>query len=268
MNLINQTFNELKERNQTAFIPFITVGDPDLQTTIEILHELQNAGASIIELGAPYSDPLADGPVIQRAAMRALEHGVTIFDVFNVAKEARKAGIHVPFVLFTYYNPLFQIGFDRAFSLMKDSGINGVIIPDLPIEESTTVTSFCSTSQIHYIPLVAPTSKERIKQIVKKATGFIYCVSSLGVTGVRKELQEGIEDLISLIKQSTDLPIVIGFGISNRDQYQRVSNLCNGVVVGSAIVQVIEESLPLLCKMDTRLLGLKEIRNAVNNFLE
>ncbi len=268
MNLIDQTFNDLREKKQTAFIPFITVGDPNLQTTIEILRELQNAGASIIELGVPYSDPLADGPVIQRASQRALENGVTILDVFNVAKEARKAGIHVPFVLFTYYNPLFQIGFDTAFSLMKTSGINGVIIPDLPIEESTTICSFCLTFDIHYIPLVALTSKDRIQQIVRKAKGFIYCVSSLGVTGTRTELHEGIGNLISSIKNSTDLPIAVGFGISHRDQYQKISELCDGVVVGSAIVEIIEENLLLLDKMDTSSLGLKKIHDFVTEFLE
>lgn len=267
MNLIDQTLNDLIERNQTAFIPFITVGDPNLQTTIEILRELQNAGASIIELGVPYSDPLADGPIIQRAAKRALENEVTIIDVFHVAKEAREAGIHVPFVLFTYYNPLFQIGFDRAFSLMKSGGINGVIIPDLPTEESSTVCSFCSAFDIHYIPLVAPTSNDRIQQIVKKATGFVYCVSSLGVTGVRTELHKGIENLIFSIKNSTDLPIVVGFGISNRDQYQKISELCDGVVVGSAVVQVIEENLQLLDKEDTHSLGLQEINDFVTRLL-
>lgn len=268
MNLIAQTFNELKKKNQTAFIPFITVGECDLQTTIEILRELQNAGASIIELGVPYSDPLADGPVIQRAAKRALEHGTTIFDVFNVAKEARKAGIRVPFILFTYYNPLLRIGFDTAFSLMKKSGINGVIVPDLPVEESEPICSFCATYQIGFIPLVAPTSKSRIEQIVKQATGFIYCVSSLGVTGVRQEFHKGIEELISSIRNSTDLPIAVGFGISNRKQFQKISELCDGGVVGSAIVQVIEDNLQLLTEVDNRSLGLKEIYDFANDFLD
>lgn len=263
MKKIEQVFSQLKKDNRTAFIPFVTVGDPDIPTTLEILHELQDAGANMIELGVPYSDPLADGPVIQRATERALEHHVTILDAIRVAKKSRESNIHLPLILFTYYNPLLQIGLDTAFSLMKDSDINGIIVPDLPVEESEKVRSCCEKYHIDYIPLIAPTSKDRIDFIVNKASGFIYCISSLGVTGKRNNFHHGIEEFISSVRQSTTLPVVVGFGISNADQYQRFSEVCDGVVVGSAIVHTIEENINLLGNNDSRSQGLKKINEFV-----
>lgn len=268
MNRMDQRFHKLKKTNKTAFIPFITVGDPDLTTTLAILYKLQSAGADMIELGVPYSDPLADGPVIQKASERALRNGITILDVIHLAKQARTSGIHIPLILFTYYNPLLQAGFDTAFSLMKENEINGVIIPDLPVEESGIVCSFCTKYQIHYIPLVAPTSKDRIHRIVNQATGFVYCVSSLGVTGQRTEFYDGIETFITSVKEITSLPVAVGFGISKPDQFKQLSLICDGVVVGSAIVQQIEENLDLLQDINTRPQGLEKISEFVADLIK
>lgn len=267
MNKIEKTFVELKKKKQTAFIPFVTVGDPDLHTTLDILNELQKAGANLIELGVPYSDPLADGPVIQRATERALKNKITILDVMMLAKRAREANIDIPFILFTYYNPLLQLGFDYLFKIMKESGINGLIIPDLPVEESEHVRFFCRKYEIAFIPLVAPTSKERIGMIVQHAAGFIYCVSSLGVTGQRNSFYDGMEQFIASVKKETSLPIVVGFGISNRDHVKQFSNLCDGVIVGSAIVQKIEENLDLFKNVETHSYGVERIAQFVSSLV-
>ncbi|WP_028561281.1 tryptophan synthase subunit alpha [Paenibacillus pinihumi] len=263
MNLIDQTFAALREQEKTALIPFLTVGDPDAATTIEIIRQLEEAGADMIELGVPYSDPLADGPVIQRASGRALRHGITITECIQVAEDARKAGIKLPFVLFTYYNPVFQMGLENFFELIGRKEISGLIIPDLPIEEDGELRAMAEAANIHLIPLVAPTSKERIARITGLARGFIYCVSSLGVTGVRSDFHSGIDTFLSDVRQSTELPIAIGFGISSREHVERFSKQCDGVVVGSAIVRKIEDTLPLLQDAGRRKEGLEQIRQFV-----
>ncbi len=263
MNHIDQTFAALKEQGKTALMPFLTVGDPDAQTTIEIIRKLEEAGADILELGVPYSDPLADGPVIQRASGRALEHGITITECIQVAADARAAGVKLPFILFTYYNPVFQLGLKPFFELLRGKGISGLIIPDLPLEEDEELRAMAEQENIHLIPLVAPTSRERIAQITGRARGFIYCVSSLGVTGVRSDFHAGIDSFLNDVRQSTDLPIAIGFGISSREHVERFSQQCDGVVVGSAIVKRIEEALPLLESPDQREQGLEQIREFV-----
>ncbi|MGN7164698.1 tryptophan synthase subunit alpha [Paenibacillus cellulositrophicus] len=263
MNLMDQTFARLKQENQTALIPFLTIGDPDPDTSVEIIAGLEAAGADMIELGVPYSDPLADGPVIQRASERALKHQVTIKTCMETAVRARKAGVKLPFILFTYYNPVLQFGLDRFFEEVKANDISGIIIPDLPIEESADVRARAERSDIHVVPLVAPTSHERIKSIVEGARGFIYCVSSLGVTGERASFHEGVEDFIASVKKYTDIPVAIGFGISNREQAVRFSRICDGVVVGSAIVRKVEEAIPLLQGGDTHEQGLLQIREFV-----
>ncbi|MBP1994736.1 tryptophan synthase subunit alpha [Paenibacillus eucommiae] len=246
MNLIDQRFAELKERGETALIPFLTVGDPSLDATLEIILEMEKAGASLLELGVPYSDPLADGPVIQRSSERALKHRITILDVIEIARKARNRGSKLPFILFTYYNPVLQMGLERIFKQMSESEISGVIIPDLPLEEDKEVRAIAAKYGIHLIPLVAPTSNDRIKRIASSASGFVYCVSSLGVTGVRSEFFGGINDFIATVKEATSLPIAVGFGISSREQVARFEGACDGVVVGSAIVRTIEQVLPLL----------------------
>lgn len=263
LNLMDLAFERLKSENQTALIPFLTIGDPDIETSIEIILELEAAGADVIELGVPYSDPLADGPVIQRASERALKQHITIRTCMEAARRAREAGSKLPFVLFTYYNPVLQTGFETFFELLKEHDISGIIIPDLPIEESEEIRAYADKANIHLIPLVAPTSKTRIENIVKKARGFIYCVSSLGVTGERSSFHQEVEAFIDTVKSYTRLPVAVGFGISSREHVERFSKLCDGVVVGSAIVRQIETSIPLLTDPTTKQEGLLQIRNFV-----
>ncbi|MFF2887582.1 tryptophan synthase subunit alpha [Paenibacillus sp. NPDC057967] len=265
MNLIDQSFAKLKAEGRTALIPFLTVGDPDLPTTLAIIKELEQSGADMIELGVPYSDPLADGPVIQRASERALRSQITILDCIDLAAQARAEGVKIPLILFTYYNPVLQFGLEPFFELVKSKGISGLIIPDLPIEEDEEVRALSEAHQIHLIPLVAPTSNDRVARISRKARGFVYCVSSLGVTGVRSDFHTGIDDFLATVRASTDLPIGIGFGISSREQVERFERQCDAVIVGSAIVRKIEEALPLLEKEETRAQGLAEVGKFVSS---
>lgn len=263
MNRIDAKFAELKTQNRTAFIPFITVGDPSLSLSVEIILELERGGADIVELGVPYSDPLADGPVIQASSERALRHSITILDCIETAKQARNAGSQLPFILFTYFNPVLQIGVERIFKLIKDSDIAGIIIPDLPHEEDAEVKAIAKENNIHLIPLVAPTSNSRIAKIVSNASGFIYCVSSLGVTGARSELHSGIQEFIKEVRSNTDLPVAVGFGISSRDQVAALEPMCDGVIVGSALVRHIHEQRDSLLSEADKPQGLLQISKFV-----
>lgn len=263
-NLIDIAFARLKEEGKTALMPFVTMGDPDLATSVAIIQTLEKAGADMIELGVPYSDPLADGPVIQRASERALlNNSITLKDCILIAEQAREAGVKIPFVLFSYYNPVFQFGLEAFFELVQSKGISGLIIPDLPMEEDEEVRALAEAANVHLIPLVAPTSKERVTRIARKAKGFVYCVSSLGVTGVRADFHTGIDDFLTTVREATDLPIAVGFGISNREQVARFEKQCDGVIVGSAIVRTIEDAIPLLKDPDNREAGLKKIGDFV-----
>jgi tryptophan synthase alpha chain len=264
MNLIDQTFSRLRASGQTALMPFITMGDPDLPTTIEIMKELQSAGADMLELGIPYSDPLADGPVIQASSQRALQHRIHLLDCLGTAKAAREAGVTIPLILFTYYNPVLQMGLERAFSLIEHNGFSGAIIPDLPIEEDKDAKRLAERHHIHLIPLVAPTSQARIQQIASQAKGFVYCVSSLGVTGVRSDFHAEIDEFLATVKRAAgEVPIAIGFGISTHEQVVRFAASCDGVIVGSAIVRIIGDAGPLLADPARRAEGLKQIGDFV-----
>lgn len=262
-NRIDATFASLKEQGKTALIPFLTMGDPDLATSIDIIEAMEQAGADMIELGVPYSDPLADGPVIQRASERALVHHVTIETVMQTASEARARGIQLPFILFTYYNPVLQFGLERFFAEVAANEISGLIIPDLPLEEDGEVRDMAEKANVHLIPLIAPTSNDRVKRISARARGFVYCVSSLGVTGERADFHQGIDTFLATVREATTTPIAVGFGISNREQIDRFSKQADGVIVGSAIVRTIEDALPLLKNADTKAAGLANIRNFV-----
>ncbi|WP_127530742.1 tryptophan synthase subunit alpha [Paenibacillus kobensis] len=266
MNLIDAAFARVKEQGGTALIPYLTIGDPDLETSVQIIKKMEQVGADIIELGVPYSDPLADGPVIQRASERALAaKQVSILSVMNVAEQARAEGVKLPFILFTYFNPVLQLGLERFFELCLDKGISGLIIPDLPIEEDAEVREMAEEANIHLIPLVAPTSKERVARISSKARGFVYCVSSLGVTGVRSDFHSGIDEFLEDVRRSATVPIAVGFGISSRDQVERFAKQADGVIVGSAIVRKIEEVLPKLNSAAEREAALDEIGQFVGN---
>lgn len=267
-NRIDLKFAEMRERKEPAFIPFLTVGDPDLATTVDIILELEKAGAAMVELGVPYSDPLADGPVIQRSSERALKaNQVTIRDVIGVARQARERGCELPFILFTYFNPVLQLGLEPMMKLLQENGISGMIIPDLPMEEDDEVRQLAKRYELHLIPLVAPTSNERIRRIAERASGFVYCVSSLGVTGTRSQFHSGVDDFLRTVKDSTSLPIAIGFGISKREQVERFAEVCDGIVVGSALVLKIEEALPLLREESSKAKGLLQIREFVRELI-
>ncbi|BBI33211.1 tryptophan synthase subunit alpha [Cohnella abietis] len=245
-NAIDVVFAELKAKGETALMPFMTMGDPDLETSVALVQAAEAAGAHMIELGVPYSDPLADGPVIQRASERALKNKISLTDCMTVASKARQLGVKMPFILFSYFNPALQLGLERFFDLLKEHGFSGVIIPDLPLEEDSEARALAEASGIHLIPLVAPTSEARIERIASQAKGFVYCVSSLGVTGVRSTFHEGIDSFLSTVRRAASVPICVGFGISSRDHAERFAGQCDGVIVGSAIVRQVEDALPLL----------------------
>jgi len=219
----------------------------------------------MIELGIPYSDPLADGPVIQRASERALRNRISLLDCMSVASKARERGVKLPFILFTYFNPVLQLGLERYFELLKEHGFSGMIIPDLPLEEDGEVRALAEASGIHLIPLVAPTSEARVERIAARAQGFVYCVSSLGVTGVRSSFHEGIDSFLASVRKAASVPICVGFGISNREQAERFAGQCDGVIVGSAIVRQVEEALPLLTSEQAgeRERGLASVRDFI-----
>jgi tryptophan synthase alpha chain len=240
VNRIDGKFNYLKKAGQKALITFITVGDPDPETTGELVVAMERAGADIVELGIPYSDPLADGPVIQRASDRALKAGTKIATCMQTAKSIReKCGI--PLVFLVYYNSVFNYGPEKFAIDARNAGIDGIIIPDLPVEERNETAAIASSCGIHLIPLVAPTSHERIKNIVEGAGGFVYCISSKGVTGVREDIETDIKAYMEEVSRYTALPRALGFGISGPDMAKRFRDCCEGLIVGSAIVRLIEQ---------------------------
>ena len=226
--------------NGKAFIPFITCGDPDLETSAKIVREAVANGADLIELGIPFSDPTAEGPVIQGANIRALKGGVTTDKVFDLVRELRK-DVTVPMVFMTYSNVVFSYGADKFISTCKEIGINGLILPDLPYEEKEEFLPQCKKYGVDLIPLIAPTSENRITMIAKEADGFIYLVSSLGVTGTRSEISTDLKSIVDVIRQNTSVPCAIGFGISTPEQAKKMADIADGAIVGSAIIKIIEQ---------------------------
>ena len=226
--------------NKKAFIPFITCGDPDLATTKEIVKEAAKAGASLIELGIPFSDPTAEGPVIQAANIRALEGGVTTDKIFDFVKDLRKE-VTVPMVFMTYANVVFSYGADAFIKTCSEIGIDGIILPDLPFEEKEEFLDDCHKYGVDLISLIAPTSENRIAMIAKEAEGFLYIVSSLGVTGTRSEIKTDLESIVKVVRENTDIPCAIGFGISTPEQAKKMSAISDGAIVGSAIIKIMEK---------------------------
>lgn len=223
-----------------AFIPFVTCGDPDLDTTAKIVRAMADAGADLIELGIPFSDPTAEGPVIQGANLRALNAGTTTDKIFDLVKDLRRDVI-IPMVFMTYANVVFSYGADKFISTCQEIGIDGLILPDLPYEEKEEFLSLCKKYDVDLISLIAPTSENRIAMIAKEADGFIYVVSSLGVTGTRTEIKTDLNSIVKVIRESTDVPCAIGFGISNPAQAARMASISDGAIVGSAIIKIIEK---------------------------
>ncbi len=224
-------------KNGKAFIPFITCGDPDLDTTEKIVYAMVEAGADLIELGIPFSDPTAEGPVIQEANIRALSNKITTNDVFDLVRKLRKT-VTIPMVFMTYANVVFSYGADKFISTCREIGIDGLILPDIPYEEKDEFDGICKEYGLDLVSMIAPTSKDRISMIAKEASGFIYCVSSLGVTGTRSEITTDIGAMTKLVKEVTDVPCAIGFGISNPETARKMADVSDGVIVGSAIVKL------------------------------
>jgi len=237
---ITRAFDALKRKGRKGFIPFITAGDPDLETTRELIVELARAGATVIELGVPFTDPMADGPVIQRASERALRHGFDLAEVLQVVFDARKQ-TDVPIVLFSYYNPLLQFGIARLAGEAKSAGVDGVLVTDLVPEEASEFAAVLRANNLDMIFLVAPTSTdERLKMVAERATGFIYAVSRAGITGAREEMSAEAEKLVKRVRRFSDLPIAVGFGISTPEHVIGVWRFADAAVVGSALVAEIE----------------------------
>lgn len=226
--------------NRKAFIPFITCGDPDLETTEETVRAAVKNGADIIELGIPFSDPTAEGPVIQGANLRALRGGVTTDKIFESVRRLRR-DVTVPMVFMTYANVVFSYGARRFIASCRDIGIDGLILPDLPFEEKEEFRPLCQKYGVDLISMIAPTSQNRIAMIAKEAEGFIYIVSSLGVTGTRSEIKTDLASIVRLVRENTDVPCAIGFGISTPEQAGKMAEISDGAIVGSAIIRLLEK---------------------------
>ena len=226
--------------NGKAFIAFITCGDPDLATTAEVVKEAVRNGADLIELGIPFSDPTAEGPVIQGANIRALKGGVTTDKIFDFVRELRKE-VTVPMVFMTYANVVFSYGSEKFIATCKKIGMDGLILPDVPYEEKEEFQSICDRYDMDFISLIAPTSENRIAMIAKEAKGFLYIVSSLGVTGTRTEIKTDLSSIVEVVRQNTSVPCAIGFGISTPEQAKKMAGLSDGAIVGSAIIKLLEK---------------------------
>ncbi len=227
-------------KNGKAFIGFLTAGDPSLDKTEEFVLEMVKAGADLIEIGIPFSDPIAEGEVIQRANIRALANGTTMDKVFETVKRIRQK-TQIPLVFLTYLNPVFTYGYDHFFRECSEHGIDGVIIPDIPFEEKGELMPFSDKYNVDIISLIAPTSEERINKLASCAKGFVYCVSSKGVTGVRSEIKTDLQSIVSSVRSATNVPVAVGFGISTPQQASEIAKYADGIIVGSAIVKIIEE---------------------------
>lgn len=237
MSKISEAF-----QNKKAFIGFLTAGDPSLEKTEEFIIEMEKAGAALIEIGIPFSDPIAEGPVIQDANVRALSApgGCTTDMVFDMAVRVSKK-VSVPLVFLTYLNPVYKYGYEKFCARCSETGVSGIIIPDMPFEERGELTPIADKYQVELISLIAPTSEDRVQMIASKAKGYIYVVSSMGVTGVRREITTDIGKIVENIRNVTDTPVAIGFGINTPEQAAKYSQLADGVIVGSAIVKIIAE---------------------------
>ena len=236
---MNKRITEAFEKGK-AFIPFITCGDPSLEVTEQLVYAMEEAGADLIELGIPFSDPTAEGPVIQGANIKALAAGVTTDKVFDLVRDLRK-DVTIPMVFMTYANVVFSYGTERFLEKAKNVGMDGLILPDVPFEEKEEFDIVCKKYGIDLISLIAPTSHDRIRMIAKEASGFVYCVSSLGVTGTRSAITTDIGAMVKLVKEENDIPCAVGFGISTPEQAAKMCQSADGAIVGSAIVKLCEK---------------------------
>ena len=243
MNRIDETFHALQNEKHAALMPYIPLGFPTLALSVELIRAAQDAGADILELGVPFSDPLADGPVIQHATQVALENGMDLKKCLAMVQAARSQGVTIPLVLMGYYNPLLQYDLKKFARDASEAGADGVIVPDLPLEEADALHDALHAYDLHLIFLAAPTSSdERLKKIGKQTRGFVYLVSLTGVTGARAGLPAGLEEFVQRARHANDKPLCVGFGIANAENAQRVAEIADGVIVGSALVQKIGDA--------------------------
>lgn len=263
MNRIDERFELLKQQGKKALIPFITAGDPDIAHTAETVGVLEAAGADIIELGIPYSDPLADGPVIQASSQRALQGGMNLDKAFDMVEKLR-ARTSIPLVFLIYYNCIYQYGLERFIDKCQQSGVDGAIVPDLPYEERMALGSILYDAPVYFISMVAPTSAQRIEAIASHAKGFLYCVSSLGVTGERKAFDSSLEDFMDQVKRFSAVPTALGFGISTKEHIIQLKPLADGLIVGSALVRRLERGE----SADDIYQFIKELRDALDSDVE
>jgi tryptophan synthase alpha chain len=262
MNRIERAFQNAHSQNRSAFVSYVCAGDPNPKTSLSVCRALIRSKVDILEIGVPFSDPLADGLTNQLAAQRALEAGTTREDVFDLVREIRKEDEHTPIVFYTYYNLMFSGGLEAYIAEAKEAGVDGLLVLDLPPEEAEDHMEACQKRDMLTVFLLAPTTPEdRVEYIARNATGFIYYVSRTGVTGVREDLASDLQEMVEMIKRHSDKPLVVGFGIQNPDQVNAVARLADGVVVGSAIVNTIKGNLDDEGKM------LKEIETLVTDLV-
>jgi tryptophan synthase alpha chain len=242
-NRIDVRLAAAKASGVMALAPFVTVGYPDLETSVEIAAAILDAGADLLELGVPFSDPLAEGPTIQKTSLRALEQGVNVATCLDVVTRLRGRGVEAPLLLMGYYNPFLRYGLRDFVGDAADAAVDGLIVPDLPIEEAGPLNELCKGRNLHLIPLLAPTSTdERISQACKEARGFIYCVQFAGVTGARDNIRAGVAGLVGRIRRHTALPVLVGFGVSRREHLTEISRFADGAAFGSALLDAIDKA--------------------------
>lgn len=260
---IADTFKRVKEEGKTVFMPFVMGGYPTYEDSIDIALTLQESGADILEVGLPYSDPLADGPTIQHASEVALKQGLTLSKGFQLIADMRKAGVTVPLIIFGYFNPILQFGYSSFVQKAIEVGANGVIIPDLPFEESAEVREIAKAQHFAYISLIAPNSKKRIQEIASQAEGFIYCISSLGVTGARDTFSNQIEEYLEEVRLHAKVPLAVGFGVSRKEHFHYFAQKADGIIIASALIDHIRQRLGLYQHPVTKKEALKELKTFV-----
>jgi len=261
MNRIEKKFRELKKKKETAFIAYLTCGYPNLDTTKKLILEMDKIGVDIIELGVPFSDPIAEGPIIQRSSYEALKKGINLQDILGLASQIRKTS-DIPLVVMSYYNPINACGIEKFAVKARSCGIDGLIVPDLIPEEAVSLIKILNKNKLEHIFLVAPTSDlKRIKEVTKASSGFVYYVSLVGVTGVRKKIASGIKENINKIRRFTNKPVCIGFGVSSPKHVKALRPYADGLICGSAIIQVMEKNPGKQCVKKT-LAFVKKMVNA------
>lgn len=262
MNRIDEHFASLRESGKKALITFLTVGDPDIETSKEAIRTMEREGVDLIELGVPFSDPSADGVTIQEADERAIAAGTDIHVVFDMVADIRR-DIEVPMVFLLYYNVVLQYGLDAFFKKCAEVGIDGLIIPDLPYEESDEIAEYVDKYGVYQIFLVSPTSRDRVEKIAKAAKGFLYCVSSLGVTGEKSSFETNFGEFFGIVNKHSTCPACVGFGISTGEQVRELSSYCDGAIVGSAIVKAIASGNTLEERMTNLTAKLKDLKSGI-----